>query len=372
MQIPPFRLERYFAKYEFSARYLLCCSDCESFSVREMLESKPGAADEFNELWLGYTESTGNPALKKEISLLYDSIEPKQVLVHSGAEEAVFNFMNATLEKGDHVIVHWPGYQSLAEVAESIGCEVTRWNTSEDNNWALHIDFLKDNLKNNTKALVINCPHNPTGYIMPEEQFSEINRLSKEHGFIIFSDEVYRLLEYNEKDRMPSFCDANDMAVSLGVMSKTFGLAGLRIGWIATKNKAVYDKMACFKDYTTICSSAPSEFLATIALQDKDRLIRRNKKIIDDNLDILNPFFEKHQDIFNWQAPKAGPIAFPSLANKESSEEFCDSLVKKTGVLLMSGIMYDPSYKKNFRVGFGRKNMPECIEQLEIFIKNEF
>jgi aspartate/methionine/tyrosine aminotransferase len=372
MQIPVFKLERYFARYEFSSPYLLCCSDCESFSVGEILEMEPGAAAKFNDLRLGYTESTGDPALRKEIAVLYDGIDPDQVLVHTGAEEAIFIFINTALQKGDHVIVHWPCYQSLADVAESIGCEVTKWETREENQWELDIDFLRDNIKENTKAVVINCPHNPTGYIMTGEYFSEINGLSKEHGFIIFSDEVYRFLEYDEKDRVPSFCDVNDRAVSLGVMSKTFGLPGLRIGWIATKNKAIYDKMACFKDYTTICNSAPSEFLSSLSLRYKEQLIDRNREIIAGNLELLNRFFEKYRDIFNWQMPKAGPIAFPSLKGNENAEEFCEHLVREAGVLLIPGTLYGPSYEKNFRIGFGRKNLADCIHQLELYLDQTF
>jgi len=368
MKIPVFRLERYFAEHEFSSPYLLCCSDCESFSVGEILEMEPGAAARFNDLRLSYTESRGEPALRKEIALLYDGIDPDQVLVHTGAQEAIFIFVNAALQKGDHVIVHWPCYQSLAEVAKSIGCDVTRWEANKENHWELDIDFLKDHIRENTKAVVINCPHNPTGYIMPAEYFHEIDRLSKEHGFIVFSDEVYRFLEYDEFDRVPSFCDVNERAVSLGVMSKTFGLAGLRIGWIATKNKAIYDKMACFKDYTTICSSAPGEFLSCLSLRHKDRIINRNKNIIAGNLEILNRFFDKYRDIFHWHMPKAGPVAFPSLKGSENAEEFCENLVRQTGVLLMPGTMYGPEYKKNFRIGFGRKNLPECIQQLELYL----
>ena len=371
MKIPYFKLERYFAEHEFTSHYLLCTSDCESFSVQELMEMESGAADELNNLRLGYTESLGSPGLRKEISSLYDGIEPDQILVHTGAEEAIFIFMNVVLEKGDHVIVHWPCYQSLFEIANSIGCEITPWVTSEGDQWELDMDFLKENLKENTKAVVINSPHNPTGYVLPEDKFSEISRLSQEHGFIVFSDEVYRFLEYEKKDRMPSFCDISDNAVSLGVMSKSFGLAGLRIGWIATKNKMIYEQMACFKDYTTICSSAPSEFLATLGLRHKDQLIRRNKKIIADNLEVLDRFFEKHQDIFNWHKPKAGPIAFPSLADNGDAEAFCDRLVKKAGILLMPGAYYDFECRKNFRIGFGRKNLPEAVVKLELFLENQ-
>ena len=372
MQIPAFKLERYFARHEFSAPYLLCCSDCESFSVGEILEMEPGAAEKLNDLQLGYTESKGGPSLRKEIALLYDRIDPDQVLVHTGAEEAIFIFMNVALGKGDHVIVHWPCYQSLGDVAKSIGCDVTRWETREENRWELDIDFLKDHIRKNTKAVVINCPHNPTGYIMPEDYSHEVSRLSQEHGFIIFSDEVYRFLEYDERDRLPSLCDVNDRAVSLGVMSKTFGLPGLRIGWIATKNKAIYNRMACFKDYTTICNSAPGEFLSSLSLKYKEQLLNRNRGIIAGNLELLNRFFEKHRDIFNWQMPKAGPIAFPSLKGQESAEEFCENLVREAGVLLIPGTLYGPAYMKNFRIGFGRKNLPECLRQLERYLDQTF
>ena len=161
MKLPPFKLERYFARYEFDVRHLLCSSDCESLSVNDLLALEPGARQALDSLWLGYTESQGAPTLRKAISHLYEAIAPDQVLVHSGAEEAIFLFMQAALAPGDHVIVHWPCYQSLHEVAQSIGCELTFWKADEDQGWSLDPDVLAGHIRPNTRAVIINTPAQP-------------------------------------------------------------------------------------------------------------------------------------------------------------------------------------------------------------------
>jgi aspartate/methionine/tyrosine aminotransferase len=366
MQLTPFKLERYFARYEFNAKYLLCSSDCESLSVGDLLAFEPEAEEGLKRHWLGYTESSGALLLRQEISRIYTGIQPEQVLVHSGAEEAIFLFMYAMLQAGDHVIVHWPCYQSLFEIARSIGCEVTFWEARLQNKWALDLDELKHSLRPNTRAVIINTPHNPTGYLMPRDDYRALNALAHEHGITIFSDEVYRELEYDQAGRLPSACDISPSAVSLGVMSKTYGLAGLRIGWIATHNAPVYARMAALKDYTTICSSAPSEYLSELALRQRGQIAERNLQIIHNNLSLLDAFFTARADHFEWVRPKAGPIAFPRLIG-ENVEQFCHQLVTSSGVLLLPGTMYDHP-GNHFRLGFARKNMPQALAQLEQFL----
>lgn len=368
MQIPEFKLERYFAKHEFNARYLLCCSDCESFSIAEILKLADGAHEKFMHHSLSYTESSGHPELKQAIVEIYENINTEQILVHSGAEEAIFSFMNSTLNRGDHIIVHSPCYQSLYEIANTIGCEMTPWPADEKNGWALDVDFLAKSIKQNTRVIVINCPHNPTGYLMPKEQFENVIEIARKYNLYLFSDEVYRFLEYEPSDRLSAACDLYEKAISLGVMSKAFGLAGLRIGWIATQDRTLYKKMCAFKDFTTICNSAPSEFLATIALRNKEQILQRNLSIIEKNLALLTPFFQKHLALFGWQPTKAGCIAFPELRNGQDVESFCSDLVKKSGVLLLPSTMYNYG-QRHFRIGFGRKNMPEALNVFEKFIK---
>ena len=163
---------------------------------------------------------------------------------------------------------------------------------------------------------------------MPKTDYLALNALAQEHGILLFSDEVYRELEYDPADRLPSACDINPEAVSLGVMSKAYGLAGLRIGWIATHNAPVLARMAALKDYTTICSSAPSEYLSELALRHREQIAGRNLQIIQDNLSLLDAFFASHADRFEWVRPKAGPIAFPRLSG-EDVEQFCHQLVTR-------------------------------------------
>lgn len=366
MNLPSFKLERYFAKYEFTTEYLLCSSDCEAMSVADLLALEPGAAENFQQVWLGYTESQGSPALREEICKLYETIEPDDILVHSGAGEAIFLFMLAAFKEYDHVIVHSPGYQSLADVAKAAGCDVSPWRARQENNWALDLDELRHLMRTNTKAIVINTPHNPTGYLMSRTDYDAVHKFAQENNLLVFSDEVYRESEYDSSSRLPAGCDYGEHAVSLGVTSKTYGLAGLRIGWIATKNKNIYRKMASLKDYTTICNSAPSEFLAEVAMRHRKKLYERNIDIIKQNLLVIDNLFDRYPLFFEWIRPQAGSMAFPHYLGG-NVEQFCDRLVKEAGVLLLPGTVYDDA-QNHFRLGLGRKNLPQAVERLEQFL----
>jgi len=368
MQLSPFKLERFFAKYEFNTEYLLCSSDCESISIADLLTFEDGAADKFQNVWLGYTESLGSPTLRKEIAGMYSTTQPEDILVFTGANEAIYLFMMAALKKNDHVIVHTPHYQALSEVAKSIGCEICPWQARENNGWALDLDELKSLIQLNTKAIIVNLPHNPTGYLMSRADFDSLNRLAQEKNILLFSDEVYRESEYDIKDRLPAAVDYGPHAVSLGVTSKTYGLAGLRIGWLATKNRDLYNKIASLKNYTTLCNSAPSEFLAELAIRNRTKLVERNLQIIKNNLIIIDDFFTRHASLFTWSRPKAGSMGFPKLL-QGNVETFCDDLVKKAGVLLLPASMYDDA-SNHFRLGLGRKNLPQAVERLEDYLVN--
>ncbi len=372
MNLAPFKLERYFAQYEFTVQYTLCSSDCEAVTIHDLLELEPDARGRFEKHWLGYTESSGAPTLRAEIARIYENVPPEHILVHTGAEEAIFLFMHAALGAGDHVIVHTPCYQSLAEVAQGIGCAVSPWRAREENHWALDADELRGLIRRNTRVIVVNTPHNPTGYLMPRADYLRVNEIAREHNIILFSDEVYRESEYDAAMRLPPACDVNDSAVSLGVMSKTYGLPGLRIGWIATHNAEIYKRMAALKDYTTICNSAPSEFLAELALRHRAQLAQRNLGIIARNLQLLDTFFAEHADRFAWERPSAGSIAFPKMRNGDV-DEFCDALATRQGVLLLPGRLFDDDaqpmhLEKRFRIGFGRQNMPEALARWRAFL----
>lgn len=362
-----FLLERYFARWEFSVPYNLCASDCESISIDELLSLEPESRTAFNKLHLGYTESLGHPDLRREIASLYESVDFDQIIVFSGAEEAILLLIHALLVKGDSAIVQFPAYQSLYAVGDSIGAEVDRFSLVENDGWTFAVEALRERIKPNTKLLVLNFPHNPTGCHITAQEQALIRDIAAENGVSILSDEVYRFAEYNPQDQLPAMVDIYEKAISLGVMSKSFGLAGLRIGWLAIKDRNLFNRIASLKDYTTICNSAPSEFLATIALRQKEKILQRNLHIIKSNLTLLEDFFALRQEFFKWNRPGAGPIAYPRLLLDESSETFCAGLADKAGVLLLPSTVYEHG-NSHFRIGFGRANMPEALARLDDYL----
>lgn len=368
MKVSPFKLERYFDKYEFSAPYLLSSSDCEPFQLNELLQlADEKTLDEWNHLNLGYTESRGNPQLRTEIAKLHTAISPDDVVVLA-PEEGIFIAMNVLLEKDDHVITTFPGYQSLYQVAEDIGCDISRW--APDKNLKFNIDDLKSLVTDKTKLIVINFPHNPTGELLSGDELNEIVKLASEKGITVFSDEMYRLMEYDEKSRLPSVSDLYDNSISLFGLSKTFGLPGLRIGWLTTRNKKIMHELISFKDYTTICNNAPGEKLAILALQHKQKLIDRSLAIIHANLRLIENFALDHHQWFKWKTPKAGSIAFPELKIKGGVMNFCQNLVSEKGVMLLPHDMYDYN-RPHVRIGFGRKNLIKALTLLGDFAKEK-
>jgi len=368
VRLPPFELERFFARHEFEAPYLLCSSDIEAFSLAELLD----LADEsgrrmWEALSLGYTESRGAPPLREQIAGMYQGVEADDVLVFSGAEEAIFCFSNVALGPGDHAIVTWPAYQSLYEVARSTGAEVELTELEHGSGWRLDVDALEGRLRPETRAIFVNFPHNPTGSQLDGASFSRLVEMAERAGATLFSDEVYRWLEHQPDSRLPAAVESSRSAATLGVMSKTFALAGLRIGWVASRDRELLERLAAFKDYTTICNSAPSEVLAVIALRALDQVVERSLSIVRTNIALLDDFFERRADQIEWVRPNAGPIAFPRLLGEPDVERFCGELLRGTGVLLLPGGAYGHS-GSHFRIGFGRRNLPAALERLETFI----
>lgn len=367
MKINDFKSEVFFDEWEFKAKYLLSLSDAHSMTIGELLDYEPGAKEKFFETWLGYTEVPGDPELRKEIAKLYKTIGIDDIIVHSGAEEPIFNLSRVMLKKADHVIVMFPTYQSIYEVPKAIGCEVTLWEIKEkDKRWTLDLDELRSYIKSNTKIIYLNSPNNPTGYTFSDDEINTIVEIAKENNIYIVSDEVYHGLELDGYKR-PLFADLYDKAISLNVMSKSYGMAGLRIGWTATKDPIAYDKITKAKHYTTVCNSAPSEFLSMIALRHGDEIIERNMKILKKNLAIAEKFFEQYSDLFDYIPPQGGTIAYFRMNIEQNIDDFCIQLVKEKGIILLSQDLYDTG-GQYFRMGFGRENFEECLNKFEEYL----
>jgi aspartate/methionine/tyrosine aminotransferase len=368
VRLPDFALERYFARWEFAARYLLCASDVQPYPMVDLLAL---ADDETRERWdtlqLGYTESTGHPLLRAEIASLYDGIAPDEVLTFDGAEEAVFCLLNVMIGPGDHAIVTWPGYQSLFEVARGTSAEVTLHELHESEGWGLDVNRLRRQVTPATRLIVVNLPHNPTGMLPDRATYRELGALAEDAGAWLLVDEVYRGLELDEDDRLPAGADASGRGISLGVMSKAYALAGLRIGWLATHDRELLARIAAFKDYTTICSSAPSEILAIMALRARTAVLARSRRIVADNLGRLDGFFDDWADRFSWVRPRAGSIGFPRLTVPGVRiDDWAAGLVETEGVLLLPASQFGHP-GNHFRLGFGRTDLPEALGRLEAY-----
>ncbi len=364
MRPADFKLERYFAKYEFATRFLLSSSDCQALTVQELLALEPGATDRLLQLPLTYIESRGQPALREAICALYEQIRIPNVLTFTGAQEGILIFMQAALQAGDHVIVHWPCYQSLEELPRALGCEVSRWETRAENNWALDLEQLTLLKNSRTRAIIVNSPHNPTGYVMPKSVQTELVRFARQHGLLLLSDDVYRFSEFNPADQIPAACDVYENAVSLGVLSKTFGLPGLRLGWVATQNTALLERMAALKDYTTICNPAPSELLAEIALRHWRKIAAQNLELIRTNWSIFTAFLNRHTDTLDCVHPRGGTMALPWFRDGRNTDALSEMLATQYQTMLLPGSVFDcPS--PYFRIGMGRRDFPQALRVLE-------
>lgn len=367
--LPEFRLESYFGVWEFKARYHLTASDAQTMELSELLD----LADSDDRLrWnaqrLGYIPSEGTPELRQAIADTYDAAAQDDVLCFAGAEEGLYCAMHALLTPSDHAVVLVPNYQSTESVPRSI-CAVSGVALHAQSGWSFDVEELRAALRPNTRLVAVNFPNNPTGAIVPLRIFEQIVELCRERGIYLFSDEVYRGIERDENKRLPQAADMYERGLSLNVVSKAYGLPGLRVGWITCRDRDVLARMVRIKHYLSICNAGPSEILATIAVKAGGRIMRRNRNLCAENLRKLDSFFARHADRFEWYAPDGGCVAFPRYLGPEGVETFCAALVERAGVLLLPASMYHsdllPVPKDRFRIGYGRVGMDEALSAFD-------
>lgn len=371
MHLREFALERYFARWEFDTHHNLCASDVEGIGLRELLTlADPEVRDRWDTLTLGYTEPAGMPLLRQEIAALYPGVDDDEIYTFAGAEEAIFILMQTILAKGDHAVVVTPAYQALYDVARGIGATVTEVRLDESRGWELDADVVIEALRPDTRAVVVNAPHSPTGSLPTVETMQRISDAADAIGAYLVIDEVYRYLEFDTDTRLPSAVEFGDHGVTIGVMSKSFGLAGLRIGWLATHDKGLLAKASHLKDYTTICNSVPAEVLAVAGLRAKDALLSRAMGMIQPNLALLQKAIEE-RDYLRWVPPVAGSVGFVELLADEPIDVFADDLAKEAGVLILPGSVFDVD-THHFRVGLGRNDVADSLERFCAFADTRF
>jgi aspartate/methionine/tyrosine aminotransferase len=363
-----FALEVYFSKWEFAAKYHLTASDAQSLSLPELLAHATAEDRErFDTLHLGYTQTFGAPPLRDAIATTYDAITSKQLLCFAGAEEAIYVAMKVLLEPSDHCIVVTPNYQAAETVPLSI-CAVSGVALDENDNWSLDLDTVKAAVRPNTKLISINFPNNPTGAVISKATLDGLVSLCRQHGLWLFSDEVYRLIERDPAIRLPQVADIYEKGISLNVMSKAYGLPGLRIGWLACQDRDLLVKCERYKHFLSICNSGPSEVLAEIALKAREPILERNRKITRHNIGLLNAFFADFSDRFDWREPDGSCVAFMRYKGAEGVDVFTQRLVEEAGVLFLPSSIYyselGPVPSDRFRIGFGRHGMEEGLVAL--------
>ncbi|KAK3720130.1 hypothetical protein LTR37_003953 [Vermiconidia calcicola] len=392
---PPFRVEQWMDEFETTAKYNLAETCCASISVDELVSfsenEKAKVSDVLDSsLVQTYGEIRGSSALRDNLSRLYSSkagspLPPERILITPGAIAANHLAFYALLGPGDHVICHYPTYQQLYTVPASLGAEVDLWKSKEDNEWLPDYDELAAMVKDNTKMIILNNPQNPTGAILPKSLMVDTVNLAKEKGITLLSDEVYRPLFHGitplNKDFPPSILSlgyANTIAT--GSMSKAYSLAGIRTGWIASRNQDIIEKCQVARDYTTISVSQLDQSVASFALSPDTihSLLGRNIQLAKTNLELVDRFVIKHDEFCSYVKPVAGTTAFIKFERDGKpihAETFCKAVHEKTGVMLLPGdVGFGEEFKGYVRMGYVNRTeiVREGLEELRKFMRKEY
>ncbi len=366
MKIAPFETEHFFAQYEFSTPYQLCNSDCETVRVEDLLQMADVSLEQFSQLSLGYTESLGHPRLRQMVAETYREATADDVVMLATPVEGIYLAARAALNPADQVIVLSPAYDALINLFEHVAgaANVRKWEVEAgDTQWYLDIEQLRGLITPATKMLVVNFPHNPTGYLPTQDQLDELVDIVDENDLILFCDEMYFGLVHSGTKPVRSAADLTKRAVVLSGLSKTYGLPGLRTGWLVVRDEELRQNIINWKFYTSICPSAPSEFLAMAAWSVRDQLRARSVAQIEHNLQLADAFFGRWPDLFRWRSPQAGSVALVGMA-VPSVTDFATYLAARAGVLILPAVTLG-SDDHHMRMGFGRSLFGEALEKFE-------
>jgi len=363
--MPDFALKRFFNQpAAATSRVNLSPSFAEPLGTAALLALEPGAAERFSALPLNYSTAFGAKALREAIAARYEHISPDEVVAASGGDDTLPSLFMALLQPGDHVVVHSPIYQPLAGLAAWCGAEIDFWPAVEAAGWAPSLAELERLLRPNTRMIVTNFPHSPTGFVPERGVLEEVIALADGVGAILVGDEIYRGLPLEGRTEAPSLADLTARAVVVSSVSKTFGLPGLRVGWLATRDAATLDAVRGFRMYQNSYIGAPTEFLATVAVRHADRILGGHLSLAHANLATLGAFIERNADCFSWIPPLGGVVAFPRWLGAESTSALSDRLLRDHGLLLAPSAYFGGG-ERHVRFGFGTSSTTEGLELLE-------
>jgi len=372
MKLVPFKMERMQSEHEHGVKFNLSESGVEPLKIHELVDT-PELQKQLLDIQLGYSQTNGSIPLRETIAQYYEGATADHILATNGGAEA--NFIAAWwtyLENPDRreFIFMVPNYMQLGGVWRNLGGTVKNFNMiMRDNEWIPDIEQLKSILSKKTSAIAICNPNNPTGAIIKESYLREIGNLAEDYDAWLISDEIYKGAEIYEEET-PSAHGLYSKTIITSSLSKAHGLPGLRLGWAVCPSKEVAKEFWTYSDYTTICPSTVSDWLATLALQTKIQTIigRRTKQVVRENWAIMKNWLDMHGDIFEYVPPSAAAICFIKQKTGLSSLEFVERLMKKKSVLISPGEHFEvPGY---LRIGFGSEKefLQKALDKISEFI----
>lgn len=371
MKTAIFKVEEWMNEYEKYSLFDLGNTTVQNLSLDELFEianeNKQNYLNNICSQKLGYGYIKGYPKLKDGISKLYKTLSQDDIIPTIGAAGANHLVFYSLVEPTDRVISVIPTYQQLYSIPQSFGADVQYLHLTRKNKFLPDINELKELITPNTKLICLNNPNNPTGSLIPEKKLIEIIEIAKSVNAYILSDEVYRGLNQTD-EYTPSVADLYEKGISVCSMSKVFSLAGLRLGWIASKNKDVIESCIHHREYNMISCSIIDECIAALALQNADKIIKRNQKIIRECLSILDDWVQT-QKHFSYIKPQAGTTALIYYDFDMTSKELCDKLAKEKGVFLTPGFCFETEHC--FRVGYCKnpEELKNGLQKISEFIE---
>ena len=342
MHIKPFGIEMWMNEFEDHCKYNLAETCVKSMTIGELLEisgKNIKFTEELSSMKLTYGEITGSKQLRKNIASLYNNQTTENVMVTHGAIGANSLIYNTLISKGDKVVSVLPTYQQHYSIPESLGAELSILKLKPEHKFLPDINELKQLIKPDTKLIALTNPNNPTGSLMDEALLLEIVDIARTCDAYIICDEVYRGTNQNDPEYGTSIVDIYEKGISTGSMSKTYSLAGLRLGWI-TASPDILKDVFIHRDYNTISVGVIDDYFASIALENRKKIALRNTTITRNNLEILDNWV-KNERFFSYVKPKAGTTALLKYEFNIPSREFCIQILENTGVLFAPGSAMD-------------------------------
>ncbi|EEP79330.1 conserved hypothetical protein [Uncinocarpus reesii 1704] len=394
VRIVPFAVEQWMDEYETWAKYNIAETCSASISIDDLrsLSDDPSRDPLSTSTKLTYGAIRGSQTLRSHIARLYapptgddssTTVSAENVLITPGAIQANFLLLYTLIQPGDHVVCHYPTYQQLYSVPESLGADVSLWKTSGEDGWKLDLEELKAMVRPSTKMIIVNNPQNPTGAFISQEVLAGIIDIARQSSIYVLCDEVYRPLFHSldKTEWPPSLLSLGyDRSIVTGSMSKVFSLAGIRLGWIASLHRSIIEDCAAARDYTTISVSQVDDRIATFALDPlhAGKLLDRNLQLAKRNLGILKGFIDAHRDTCDWVVPRAGTTAFIRFSRDGRPVDdvaLCQMLQDSKGVMLVPGRRcFGEEFKGYVRIGYVAETevLETGLRELGEFLKAEY